>query len=66
MAKEKHIDDYIKEGDDVGALRYLAKELYTSFKIGGTRKYLLDRVADRLERLTKENERLLAKNNKTK
>lgn len=50
MTKEKYIDDYIKEGDDVGAIRFLSKELYTSFKIGGTRKYLLDRVADKLER----------------
>ena len=65
MAIEKYIDDYIKEGDDAGALRYLANELYRKEQtIGGTRKRLLDRVADKLEKLAKENERLLTKNNR--
>ena len=54
MTKEKYIDDYIMDGDDVGALRYLAKEQYKAMNIGGTRKKLLDRVADKLEKMQKK------------
>ena len=50
MNKEKYIDDYITEGDYAGALRYLANEQYKAMNIGGTRKMLLERVADKLER----------------
>ena len=64
MRKEKYIDDYIKDGDDVGALRYLAKEQYKAMNIGGTRKRLIERVADKLEKLERDNKRLLQKNNK--
>lgn len=44
-------DDLIKEKDDVGALRYFAREYYDTGRIGGTRKRLLSRVADKLKRI---------------
>lgn len=48
-------DDLIRQGEDIKALRYLAKELYKNNMIGGTRKRLLDRVADEYEKM-EENE----------
>ena len=51
-------DDLIRKGEDIKAIRYLAKELYNSALIGGTRKRLIDRVADKLKELQKENNEL--------
>ena len=58
MAKKIYIDDLIREGNDAKALQYLAKELYEKTLIGGTRKRLMDRVADKLKELEKENDKL--------
>lgn len=55
MPKKIYFDDLIRKGEDIKALRYLAKELYNGKMIGGTRKSLLDRVADEYEKL-EENE----------
>jgi hypothetical protein len=56
--KKIYIDDLIREGNDAKALQYLAKELYEKTLIGGTRKRLMDRVADKLKELEKENTNL--------
>ncbi len=58
MIKKIYIDDLIREGNDAKALQYLAKELYKKTLIGGTRKRLMDRVADKLKELEKENDNL--------
>lgn len=72
MAKKIDFDDLIRKGEDIKALRFLAKELYSNNMIGGTRKRFLDKVADDFDKtidteayankraieLIKENERL--------
>lgn len=47
-------DDLIRTGRDTDAMRYLAQEYYQNGKIGHTRKLLMERVADRLDRLQAE------------
>jgi hypothetical protein len=41
-------DELIRADADAHALRYLASDLYKSGEMGGIRKALLDRAADRL------------------
>ena len=54
--KEKTFDELIYEGNDVEALRYFSREYYNSGRMGYTRKSLIDRCADKLEQMEKEND----------
>lgn len=47
--KELDFDELCKDGDDVSALRLLAKEYYENGKMGMARRKLLERCANRLE-----------------
>jgi len=53
-------DELIRQGEDIKAIRYFAKEYYDNGKMGHTRKLLIERVADELVRLKKENSLLKA------
>ena len=43
-------DDLIRQGEDIKAYKMLIKELYNGGKMGGTRKSLMERIVDRLEK----------------
>lgn len=45
-------DELIRNGNDLEALEYLSEELYKNGKIGYTRKRLLDRIAEKLNKQT--------------
>lgn len=43
-------DELIRNGNDLEALEYLSEELYKGGKIGYTRKKLLDKIAEKLNK----------------
>lgn len=54
-----NFDDLIRRGEDIKAVRYLAKEYYDNGKMGHTRKLLLERIAQNFEKLKDERDALL-------
>lgn len=50
MVKDK-FDNLIRENKDTDAARLFAKEYYDSGKMGYTRKALIERIADKLDKL---------------
>ena len=51
-------DNLIRQGEDIKAIRYFAKEYYDNGKMGHTRKLLIERVAERAEKAEAEVARL--------
>jgi len=47
-------DDLIRQGEDIKAYKWLIKELYDGGKMGGTRKRLMERIVERLEKAEKK------------
>lgn len=49
--KEKHFDELISKGKLTDAARIFAKEYYENGKMGHTRKLLIEKLADKVDRL---------------
>lgn len=50
-----YFDDLIREGRDTDATRFLAREYYENGKMGYTRRRLLERVADKIDKYEEGN-----------